>query len=81
MNANEEISRFKGEYIPSERVLKRALYENEARKLLSNILDLSREDFDNLISLIDLDYWENEKVGGRFHPLFSKPNRNKIESF
>lgn len=78
MNVAKEISRVKEDYIPSVRVLKRIKYEEQTRKLLSNISDISFDDFDTIISLIDSDYWEDEEIEWRFYPLFSKPNRNKI---
>jgi len=78
MNFAKEISRVKEDYIPPVRVLKRIEYEEQTRKLLSNISDFSLDDFDTIISLIDSDYWEEEEIEGRFYPLFSKPNRNKI---
>ena len=78
MNVAKEISRIKKDYIPSVRVLKRIEYEEQARKFLSDISDISFDDFDTIISLIDSDYWKDEEVEGRFYPLFSKPNRNKI---
>jgi len=78
MNVAKEISRVKEDYIPSVRVLKRIKYEEQTRKLLSNISDISFDDFDTIVSLIDSDYWEDEEIEGRFYPLFSKPNRNKI---
>lgn len=78
MNVAKEISRIKEEYIPSVRVMKRIEYEEQARKLLSDVSDISFDNFDTIISLIDIDYWEDEEVEGRFYPLFSKPNRNKI---
>ena len=76
----EEISRIKNVYISTERVLKRTKYEEQARMILSDISDISFDGFNTIISLIDSDYWEDEEVEGRFHPLFSKPNRNKIET-
>ena len=78
MNAAKEISRIKKDYIPSVRVLKRVEYEEQARKFLSDISDISFDEFYTIISLIDSDYWKNEEVEGRFYPLFSKPNKNKI---
>jgi len=78
MNVAKEISRIKKDYIPSVRVLKRVEYEEQARKFFSDISDISFDDFYAIISLIDSDYWKDEEVEGRFYPLFSKPNKNKI---
>ena len=78
MHVTKEISRIKKDYIPSVRVLERVEYEEQARKFLSDISDISFDDFYTIISLIDSDYWEGEEIEGRFYPLFSKPNRNKI---
>jgi len=78
VNVAEKIFRIKVKYIPPVRVQMRIEYEEQTRKYLGNISDISFEDFYTIISLIDSDYWEDEEIVGRFYPLFSKPNRNKI---
>lgn len=78
MSVSEEITRIKENYLPTIRVEMREKYEEEVRAFLSNIPDISFEDLDTIMSLMDSDYWEDEELEGRFYPLFSKPNRNKI---
>lgn len=78
MDVAKEILRIRKKYIPTVRILGRAEYEEQVRKFLSTISDISFDDFFTIISLIDSDYWKDEEVEGRFYPLFSKPNRNKI---
>ena len=78
MSIADEISRIRKEYIPSSRVAKRVEYEGQVRKYLKTISNISFDDFENILSTIDSDYWKGEELEGRFHPLFGKPNRNKI---
>lgn len=80
MNVAKEIARIRKEYIPSKRVLERTKYEDNARELLSDISTISFDSFAIIINLIDSDYWEDEQVIGRFYPLYSQPNMNKIET-
>lgn len=80
MRVAEEITRIKNEYIPSKRVQERIEYEDLARKLLSKDSLVSFNDFESIIAIIDSDYWEDEQVMGRFYPLFSQPNMNKIRT-
>lgn len=76
-----EISRIKSSHIPTERIEKRAQYENEARNLLvTKMPDLTWDLIDSVISLIDSDFWQGEQFDGRFYPLFCKPNRNRIRT-
>lgn len=70
MNIAKEVSWIRGDYIPAIRVLKRADFEKQAKKLLINIPHISFDDFYAVISLIDSDYWEDEEIEGRFYPLF-----------
>lgn len=82
MDVEKEISQIRNDYVSSERIRKRSEYEKSARGLLSprDISNLSWDTLDNVISLIDSDFWKREEVGGRFFPLFSKPNRNRIHT-
>ena len=76
-----QISQIRDSIIPSDRVQKRAEYEDKAKNiLLSKLTSLSWDSLDSIISLIDSDFWHGEVVDGRFYPLFCTPNRNKIKT-
>ena len=41
-------------------------------------LVVNKDDLEDIILLLDSDYWFGEEIDGRFFPLFSKPNINNI---
>lgn len=80
MSVSDEITRIKKDYLPNVRVEMREKYEEEARENLSNMEDITFESLNTIMSIMDSDYWEDEGLEGRFYPLFSIPNRNRILS-
>jgi hypothetical protein len=81
LDTRKEISRIRDSYIPTERIKKRAQYEDEAKNLLvAKMPNLTWNLIDSVISTMDSDFWQGEQTDGRFYPLFGKPNRNRIKT-
>jgi hypothetical protein len=74
-----QISRIRDSYIPMERIMKRAEYEDKARsEILTNLNLLSQDSFELIFSLMNTDFWGGKIHTDRFGALSSVPMLNMI---